>query len=226
VLVAALNQGGDADGAKWSLVIIGLGTMGVGAFLVSGARSDRATVLIVVGAGLVTVGALFSWLRQELGEVSIGLKGIRLRGREQGDGTPWVDASPEALSEVSRLMLGDGELAQETVKAVLVRIEEYQGRVATQKQDRAIFRTLVGFLERADEQRWRDGRTPEIADPLLAELCKIPFGERIAYGLRQHGLPVKEVGKILDRKPGEIEQERLAVREAIAPHIGEGWGQQ
>lgn len=203
------------DGSRWLVMLLGIVMIGLGA-LVPGTHSQAIAALVIVGAGLFVVGALFPLFK----EAEIGLKGFRITQGEKADAAPWLKAEETTLGRVAELVLPDAGAAQRVVEETVEAIQTYRDPISPKDRATTTFRTLVSFLERANEELWIDGRLP-LPTPSsgIEALQLVDFPARMAYVLRNQGLQEQEVSKILNRTPEEIEKTRQEVRSTIKPYV-------
>jgi hypothetical protein len=196
-------------------MLLGVAMIAVGA-LVPGTHSQAIAALVVVGAGLFVVGALFPLFK----EAEIGVKGFRITQGEKSAAAPWLKAEETALGRVAELVLPDAGIASRVVEETVEAIQKYADPISPEERATTTFRTLVAYLERANEQLWIDGGAP-VPSPGsgIEALQLVEFPARMAYVLRTQGLQEEDVAKILRRSPAEIERARQEVRSTIKPFV-------
>ena len=184
--------------------------------VVPGTHASAVNVLIVVGAGVVIIALLMPRFK----EAELGVKGIRLVGGARSDPAPWLRAESATLSHVAELILQDREAAARVVERTIDAVRKHRTPISADDIDTVTFKTLVSFLESADERRWLAGAARNVRpENPIAALRLVDFPERIVYVLRQEGLRQKDVANILDRTPAEVEEARSKTRSTIAPFV-------
>lgn len=210
-LIAPLRR----DGSRWLVMLLGIAMIGLGA-LVPGTHSQAIAVLVIAGTGVFVIGALLPRFK----EAEIGLKGFRLTFGEKAEAAPWLKAEESTLGRIAELVLPDTGTAQQVVEETVEAIQAYNDPIPTKERPTTTLRTLVSFLERANEGLWIDGYLPPASpDSGIEALQLVEFPDRMAYVLRNQGIQEQEVSKILQRTPEEIEKARQEVRSAISPYV-------
>jgi hypothetical protein len=202
------------------VVLVGLGMIVLGA-KVPGTKQSAVTVLIVLGSGLFVTGALLPRYK----DIDIGLKGFRLSQGDRGDPTPWLRAEASVLGRVAEMVLPDPKVAARIVEETLAAIEYSRTPIPLEDWDLITFRTLVSFLQRANEEVWLAGSSGGLEPANAFEaLTLIDFRDRLPYALRAVGLQDHDIAEILKRSQEDIEASTDRTREAIEPYVDDHRG--
>lgn len=121
-------------------------------FLYPGKEAMTATALIVIGAGMLAMGILFSHIR----EMEIGPAGFKTKIVAARRARPVIGLGAQELTRFAYLVSGDHKHARELVEEALAREgKQYRSRII--ELDSSTLRTLFASLETAAERRWLNG---------------------------------------------------------------------
>lgn len=203
------------EGLNLPLLAVGLLMVGLGA-LVPGTQPKAVTALIVTGSSLTALGVLAPIYR----EFEISLTKFRVARGDEELPAPWMVAEAETLSSIARLVLGEPELARNTVEDALSKVRRVSRQIPRDDREVMKLKTLVALLDRAEQKRTlAGGHKAGNAAPtsVIEALQELDFSDRVAFALRSE-FPLKEVAAIL-----ECPEEDIAVRaERARSRIGSG----